>query len=110
MNDKILSLLGICRRAGKLTIGADPSKDSIQNHKAKLIIFASDFSKGSSKSVLQAAHQYCVRTLTLNRSKNEVSAAVGKLCGVMAVEDKGFADKLETLIENESGGELYGKI
>lgn len=27
----------------------------------------------------------------------------------MTTEDKGFADKLEQLIENESGGELYDK-
>ncbi len=110
MNDRILSLLGICRRAGKLTIGADPSIDSIQRHKAKLIIFASDFSKGSSKPVLIAAHAAGVNTFTLDRSKDEVSLAVGKLCGVMAVEDKGFADKLKMLIENESGGELDDKI
>ena len=95
MNDRILSLLGICRRAGKLVIGADPSIDSIQKHKARLIIFASDFSKSSSKPVLTAAHN---------------GIAVGKLCGVMAVEDKGFADKLTVLIENELGGELHDKI
>ena len=33
----------------------------------------------------------------------------GKLCGVLSVEDQGFADKLSQLIENENeqGGELY---
>ena len=110
MNDRILSLLGICRRAGKLTIGADPAVEAVTKHKARLVIFANDFSKGSLKPVLLAAHENSVKTLELNRSKNEISAAVGKLCGVMAVEDKGFAEKLCMLIENESGGELYGKI
>lgn len=105
MNDRILSLLGICRRAGKLIIGAEPSIDSIQKHKARLIIFASDFSKGSAKPVLAAAHEGGVKTLTLKRTKEEVSVSVGKLCGVAAIEDKGFADKLNTLIENELGGE-----
>lgn len=110
MNDRILSLLGICRRAGKLVIGADPSIDSIQKHKARLIIFASDFSKSSSKPVLTAAHNVDVKTFVISRSKDEVSIAVGKLCGVMAVEDKGFADRLTVLIENELGGELHDKI
>ena len=45
MNDKILSFLGLCRRAGKLIVGAEPSIESINKHKAKLIIFAKDFSK-----------------------------------------------------------------
>lgn len=110
MNDRILSLLGICRRAGRLIIGADPSVDSIQKHKAKLIIFASDFSKSSSRPVLAAAHENNITTLTLNRNKDEVSLAVGRLCGVMAIEDEGFADKLKMLIENELGGELYDKV
>ena len=51
-----------------------------------------------------------VKTLTMNRSKEEIGFALGKICGVMTTEDKGFADKLEQLIENESGGELYDKI
>ena len=75
MEDKILSFLGICRRAGRLVIGADSSIDSIHKNKAKLIIFA-----------------------------------IGKLCGVLAVQDNGFANKLNRLIEREQGGELYEKI
>ena len=103
MNDRILSLLGICKRAGKLITGADTTIDSIQKSKAKLVIFANDFSKSSKKSVQTAADECNVKTLTMNRSKEEI-------CGVMTTEDKGFADKLEQLIENESGGELYDKI
>lgn len=110
MNDKLLSLLGICRRAGKLVIGADPSVDSIHKHKAKLIIFASDFSPKSGKSVLFAAHECNVKTLTMNRNKEQLSLAVGKFCGVLSIEDKGFAGKLTQLIEGEQGGELYDKI
>lgn len=110
MNDRILSLLGICRRSGKLIIGADPSADSVKKNKARLVIFASDFSQSSKKHVLQTVNEYSVSALTLNRTKDEVSAAVGKFCGVMAIEDKGFAEKLKTLIEDEQGGELYGKI
>lgn len=49
MNDRILSLLGICKRAGKLITGADTTIDSIRKSKAKLVIFANDFSKSSKK-------------------------------------------------------------
>lgn len=38
MNDRILSLLGICKRAGKLITGADTTIDSIRKSKAKLVI------------------------------------------------------------------------
>lgn len=110
MNDGILSLLGICRRSGKLVIGADPSADSVKKNKARLVIFADDFSQNSKKHVLQTANEHSVPALTLNRTKDEVSAAVGRLCGVMAVEDRGFAEKLKALIEDEQGGEIYDKI
>ncbi len=105
MNDRILSLLGLCRRAGKLVIGADPCIDSMTKGKAKLIIYANDFSQNSLKPVLIQAHKQGVSVLKLNRGKDELSFSVGKLCGVLSVEDKGFADKLATLIEGEQRGE-----
>ena len=105
MNDRILSLLGLCRRAGKLVIGADPTIDSVAKGKSKLIIAAEDFSKNSLKPVLLSAHQHNIKVLTLKRSKEELSFALGKLCGVLSVEDKGFADKLIQLIDSEQRGE-----
>ena len=98
------------QEGGKLITGADTTIDSIRKSKAKLVIFANDFSKSSKKSVQTAADECNVKTLTMNRSKEEIGFALGKICGVMTTEDKGFADKLEQLIENESGGELYDKI
>ncbi len=110
MNDRILSLLGLCRRAGKLVIGADPTIDSINSGKARAVIYTGDFSKNSIKPVLSASHKTNVKVLCINRSKDELSLALGKLCGVVSVEDKGFAEKLIQLIENEQGGELHDKI
>lgn len=101
MNDRILSLLGLCRRAGKLVIGADPTIDSIKKGKSKIVIIASDFSKSSAKPVLAAAHTSNIKTFIINRSKDELSFALGKLCGVLSVEDKGFAEKLLQLITAE---------
>ena len=107
MADKILSFMGICRRAGKLVIGAKPVIDSVNAHKAKLVVFAEDFSHGSAKPVLEAVKLNNIKTITVKRSKDDISPAVGKLCGVAAVEDGGFAERLIELNENESGGELY---
>lgn len=105
MNDRILSLLGLCRRAGKLVIGADTCIDSMAKSKAKLILYANDFSQNSLKPVLLQAHKQNVRVLEVNRTKDEISFSLGKLCGVLSVEDKGFADKLAMLIEGEQRGE-----
>lgn len=108
MNDKLLSFLGLCRRAGFLKIGANPTIESIVAHKAKLVVMAKDFSKNSAKPVIEAVQNYNVKALTINRSKEDFSLAVGKLCAVACVEGEGFAKKLVLLIENELGGELDG--
>ncbi len=105
MNDRILSFLGICRRAKKLVIGAESAVQSAQNGSSRLIIYASDFSKNSLKPVLNAANACGVRAVKLNRAKDELSFAVGKLCGVASVDDSGFAEKLIQMIEAENNEE-----
>ena len=101
MNDRILSFLGICRRAKKLVIGAESAAKSAKAGTSFLIIYASDFSANSLKPVMQAANEYGVSVIKLNRTKQELSFALGKLCGVASVDDKGFADKLRQMIEAE---------
>ena len=89
------------RRAKKLVIGAESAAKSAKEGTSFLIIYASDFSANSLKPVMQAANEYGVSVIKLNRTKQELSFALGKLCGVASVDDKGFADKLRQMIEAE---------
>lgn len=102
MNDKALSLMGLCRRARRLTIGTEQVCDEIRNENAYLICAARDFSENSKKAVERVASEYGAQILTLGYTKDELSYAVGKYCGVMCVTDKGFADKLRTLLTNHT--------
>lgn len=102
MNDKILSFLGICRRAKKLVIGADSAVQSAQNGKSKLILCARDFSQSSLRRVREAAEQYGVPVHTLPYAKEELSHALGKLCGVLSIEDSGFAAKLTQMLSQDA--------
>ncbi|MBQ1507490.1 MAG: ribosomal L7Ae/L30e/S12e/Gadd45 family protein [Ruminococcus sp.] len=110
MNDRLLSFLGLCLRAKKLVIGAEISAKSAQEGKSKLILYADDFSPNSLKKLLAAAQQYGVRAMSVHRTKQELSLALGRLSGAISVEDEGFAKKLIEMIESEQGGELYDKI
>lgn len=110
MNDRLLSFLGICRRAKKLVIGAEVSAQSVEEGKSLLILYASDASKNSLKRVLQRAAEHGVATACVNRTKDELSAALGRLCAVMSIEDRGFADKLSHMISSEERGEFYDKV
>ena len=47
MKNKLLSFLGICRRARKLVIGAEAAAESVTGGKSRLVLYASDFSRGS---------------------------------------------------------------
>ena len=101
MNDRILSLLGLCRRAGRLTIGADPVIQSVQSGEACIVLAASDFSQNSKKYVLKALSDYDTQIITLNRTKEQLSRSVGRMCGILSIADKGFSDKIQELILKE---------
>ena len=101
MNDRVLSFLGLCRRAKKLVIGAQVCEESVREGKSRLVLCASDASQSSLKRVRRAAEENGVTMLCLNRGKDELSASLGRLCAVLSVEDKGFADKLREMIDCE---------
>lgn len=99
--NKLLNFLGLCRRAGKLNIGNDLVIDDILKGQCRLVVFASDISKNTEKKILLNCHRYNVKSIKLNYSKDEISWAVGKYCGVASVIDSGFGKKLAQLNEEE---------
>ncbi len=98
-NDRLLSFLGICKRAGRLVSGADTVTKTVNEGKALLILYASDVSENSLKQVLRAAKEQGIPVKQLPYPKEELSFALGKHCGIICTTDKGFADKILTLID-----------
>ena len=98
MQNKILSLLGLCRRAGKLVMGHDPVLKAIKENKAQITLFASDYSDNSKKEIERVCQLHDAALLTLPFSKDDLGNCVGHYRGVVAVTDKGFSDKLRELI------------
>ncbi|MBQ2943866.1 MAG: ribosomal L7Ae/L30e/S12e/Gadd45 family protein [Ruminococcus sp.] len=102
MNDRLLSLLGICRRAGRLVIGADPVREAVDTGKAFLVLCASDISQNTEKKIRATVEakgnaEYRI----IKRTKDEISFSLGKTCAVLAIIDEGFAKKLLELVEAE---------
>ena len=106
MKNKLLSFLGICRRARKLVIGAEAAAESVTGGKSRLVLYASDFSRGSLKKLRAAAEANGVEVLMLPVTKEVLSLALGRLSGALSVEDEGFAKKLREMIKSEQGGEF----
>ena len=110
MNDRVLSFLGLCRRAGKLVIGAEVTEESVRLGKSQLVLHASDASQNSLKRVRRAAQEKGVPVMNVYRDKDSLSHTLGRLCAVLSVEDKGFAGKLCEMIDSEQRGEFDDKI
>ena len=89
--DKTLSLLGICRRAGKLSVGHDMVFQSVRKGKAKLVVLTKDASPRHLRELEAAEFS---RVITLEATADIVGASVGKRCCIFAVEDDGFADAI----------------
>jgi ribosomal protein L7Ae-like RNA K-turn-binding protein len=99
MNDRLLSFLGLCKRAGKLIAGAETVGKAVKEHKAILVLTADDLSPNSRKEIAFLAEKYGVTLERLTRSKEELSFALGRHCGIVAVTDSGFADKILSLLK-----------
>lgn len=97
-NDRLLSFLGICKRAGCLISGAETVTKSVNEGKAKLVLYASDVSENSLKGVLKAAGAKNVPAAGIPQSKDELSFALGRHCGIVCTTDNGFAKKILDLI------------
>lgn len=95
MNDRILGLLGLMRRAGKLTVGYDAVSDRIKDQTAVLVVLAGDTSEKTEKNIRYTAEKYGVESVRIAPPMEEIGQSVGiGKAGVLAVTDSGFAEKL----------------
>lgn len=91
MTDKTLSLLGLSRRAGKLTAGFDAAVQAAKDKKAVLLLAAADISEKTFKNLKYEGDRAGIETLRLQRTIEETGRACGVKAGVFAVEDEGFS-------------------
>ncbi len=94
--NKTLSLLGICRKAGKLSVGHDMVFQSVRKGKARLIVLTKDASPRHLRE-LEAA-DFNGKVITLEDTSDTVGASIGKRCCIYAVEDEGFAKAIEKTV------------
>lgn len=101
--ERVAGLLGMARRAGKLTTGFDAVAARIREGMAAAVLIAADLSEKTEKELRFAARNRPVPFLRLPLSKEEVGAALGlkKPVGVLSLEDTGFATSLRKLMGQE---------
>ena len=84
MQDRILALLGIAARAGKIVSGGFSAEEAVRSRKARLVIIAKD------------------------AKNNTIKKFTDKCSFCVAVTDRGLAESIERLFEDLGKGGCDG--
>ena len=104
MNNKLLSLLGLMRRAGKLSLGFDAAAESVEAGNSCLILTTADISPKTLKELNYKINNK-TDVIALNCNQDDIQHAVGKAVKIISINDKGFAQKAKLLMETNNGEE-----
>lgn len=99
MKERLLGLLSISRKAGKLFLGFDPVKRAVLGGNACLVLAASDMSE---KTVSEIRYLCGVADVTFREvpvTINEIWFSVSKKAGLAAISDAGLAGSMLKLID-----------
>lgn len=103
-NDKTLSMLGLARRAGKLSMGHDMALQALLKNKAKLILFCSDVSPRLINELNTTMEKHKINTAAVKTSytMDEIYFSVGYRAGVITVNDENFSKRIIELLKQEA--------
>ena len=104
-NKKIFGLLGLARRAGKISFGTESSLETIEKKKAKLVIIAEDSSDRTKKNFKDLCESKNIPIRIFEKIEN-LSKSIGQVNkAVYVIKDENFARELIKIID---GGEIIG--
>ena len=96
--DKLLSLLGIAQKAGKIVSGGFLCEKAIKSREAKLVIIAEDAQKNTVSTISNKCTFYNI-PFSFYGVKETLGHAIGKQeRSCVAVTDQGLADSITKLL------------
>ncbi|MBE5806517.1 MAG: 50S ribosomal protein L7ae [Clostridiales bacterium] len=102
---KILGLLGLARRAGKIVSGADAVKEAYMKKKLKLVILSEDASERTKSNFYNLIDRQFVNICEFS-TMDELGHIIGKTPkAVIGIKDINFAKEI---IKNINGGDVIG--
>jgi len=92
MNDPILHLLGLAKKAGRLEAGEEPVGAACRSRQARLVLLASDATPNTRRRAAHFGQAGDVLWLEAPFSKAELGGILGRAsCAMAALTDAGFA-------------------
>ena len=105
INNKIYGLIGLARRAGKISFGTESSIETIEKKKAKLVIVANDSSDRTKKNFKELSEKLNV-PFRIVGTIEDLSKSIGQVNkAVIVIKDENFAKEILKRID---GGEVIG--
>ncbi|MBQ8440971.1 MAG: ribosomal L7Ae/L30e/S12e/Gadd45 family protein [Clostridia bacterium] len=104
-HQKLLSALGLCRKAGKLICGTPMICDALRSAKKPyLVIMASDNSENTQKKLFDKCSFYGVELIRVELDGNSLSGAIGKSgrISAVAVTDENLCRMLRGAMKSET--------
>ena len=96
---RVLGMLSLCRRAGRLTAGMEAVLEAAGKGAAFLVLLAEDLSPRSARRLRQKLPALPVATLPC--TMQTLSAVTGQLSGILAVCDENFARGIQALMTDD---------
>ena len=108
--DKILSMLGLAAKAGKIASGEFSTEKAVKSHQAFLVIISAEASENTKKKFRNMCAFYEVPIFCYG-TKDALGAAVGcEFRASIAVTDAGLSQSLEKkIVSMRDGGYENGK-
>lgn len=94
-------MIGIARKANRLSLGFESANTSIKYGKSFLVITAADLSENTKGKLQAAADLAKIKLVVSGYNIFDLSNAVGQKTGIIAVNDLQFAKRLTELLNEK---------
>ncbi len=94
--NKILSLLGLCKKSGNLSMGFDACMESVKLKKTQLILMTMDLSDNTKQKFCSCIDSALICNTDL--SMDDIHKTLGKSSGIISINETGFAKKFKQLL------------
>ncbi len=96
--NRLLSMFGFARRAGKLITGFDPVKSAVMNKEVLRVYTTADLSSKTLANVQFFCKQQGAALITCPFTMQEAGQMLGKVVGILAVTDHNMDAKIHQML------------
>ncbi len=104
INDKLKGLFGLCRRAGKMSLGHDAVVTAIKKRKTYLVITCNDASERLKREITDECSfdGRNIKYIDAPFGTDELAFCISSKAKVISIDDQGFAEKLDTILNQDN--------